>query len=117
MSEVSAEPVKHIEYDDFAKVDLRVGHVLSAEKHPKADRLLVLSVDVGEAEPRTIVAGLAEVFSADQLVDRRVVVVTNLKPRKLRGIESQGMILAAGGDQIEGLASVPDGVSPGAPVR
>ena len=117
VSEESTEVTPLIEYDDFAKVALRAGHIKTAEKHPKADRLLVLSVDVGEPSPRTIVAGLAEVFAPEDLVDRRVVVVTNLAPRKLRGIESHGMILAAGGGQIEGLVDLPDTVSPGAIIR
>jgi len=117
VTEEATETTPLIEYDDFVKVALRAGHVQTAEKHPKADRLLVLTVDVGETEARTIVAGLAEVFSPEDLVGRRVVVVTNLAPRKLRGVESQGMILAAGGGQIEGLVELPESVMPGAVIR
>jgi methionyl-tRNA synthetase len=81
--------------EDFAKVDLRVGVVLSAEPVKGADKLLHLKVDIGEPEPRTIVAGIAEAYSPQQMVGRKVVIVANLQPRKLRGITSNGMIVAA----------------------
>ena len=84
-----------ISIDDFVKVDLRVGQVISAEPVPKADKLLHMKVDIGEAEPRTIVAGIAEAYRPEQMVGRKVVIVANLAPRKLRGIESNGMIVAA----------------------
>lgn len=84
-----------IEFDDFAKVDLRVGKILSAERVKGADKLLHLKIDIAEAEPRTIVAGIAKVYEPETLVGRKVVIVANLAPRKLRGIESQGMIVAA----------------------
>jgi len=84
-----------ITIDDFAKVDLRVGQVISAERVKGADKLLHLKVDIGEAAPRTIVAGIATAYQPEQLVGRKVVIVANLEPRKLRGIESQGMIVAA----------------------
>ena len=95
-----------IAFEDFAKVQLRVGEVLTAAEHPKADKLLVLTVDVGEARPRTICAGIKSRFAPDDLVGRKVVVVVNLKPRKLRGIPSEGMILAAGGNEVVDLLSV-----------
>lgn len=84
-----------IEITDFAKVDLRVGEVRSAERIPKADKLLLLTVDIGEEKPRQILAGIAEYYQPETLVGRKIVVVANLKPRKLRGYESQGMLLAA----------------------
>ena len=84
-----------IEIDDFAKVDLRVGQVLSAERIPKADKLLLLKVDLGEEQPRQILAGIAQYYEPEKLVGRKVVIVANLKPRKLRGYESQGMVVAA----------------------
>jgi methionyl-tRNA synthetase len=90
-----APPSEKIAFDDFAKVDLRVGIVVSAEPVKGADKLLHLKVDIAEAEPRTIVAGIAQVYPADQLVGRKVVIVANLEPRKLRGILSNGMIVAA----------------------
>ena len=84
-----------IDITDFTKVDLRVGEVLTAERIPKADKLLLLTVDVGEEKPRQILAGIAQYYSPEQLVGRKISVVANLKPRKLRGYESQGMLLAA----------------------
>ncbi len=84
-----------IAIDDFVKVDLRVGLVLSAEPVKGADKLLHLKVDLAEAEPRTIVAGIAEAYKPEQLIGRKVVIVANLNPRKLRGITSNGMIVAA----------------------
>ena len=85
----------YIEIDDFAKVDLRVGQVLSAERIPKADKLLLLKVDLAEEQPRQILAGIAQYYEPEKLVGRKVVIVANLKPRKLRGYESQGMVVAA----------------------
>jgi methionyl-tRNA synthetase len=84
--------------DDLMKVELRVGQVKTAEKVEKADKLLKLTVDIG-TEVRTIVAGIAEVYSPEQMLNRKIIIVANLAPRKLRGIESQGMLLAA---SIEG---------------
>ena len=73
-----------------------MGKVLTAERVPKADKLLKLTVDMGEPAPRTIAAGIAESYQPEQVVGRSVVVVSNLKPRTIRGIESRGMLLAAG---------------------
>src|SRR6185312_5252653 len=84
-----------IEIGDFAKVDLRVGQVLSAERVPKSDKLLLMKIDIGEEQPRQVLAGIAEYYEAEKMVGRKVVVVANLKPRKLRGYESQGMVVAA----------------------
>jgi methionyl-tRNA synthetase len=81
--------------DDFGKVDLRVGQVVSAERVKGADKLLHMKVDIGEEQPRTIVAGIAESYEPEAMVGRKVVIVANLQPRKLRGIESNGMIVAA----------------------
>jgi methionyl-tRNA synthetase len=83
-----------IVYDDFAKLDLRIGTIRKAEKVEKADKLLKLEVDLG-FEKRTIVSGIAQHFSPESLVEKQVIVVANLAPRKMRGIESQGMILTA----------------------
>ena len=83
-----------IEYDDFDKMDFRVGTIISAEKHPKADKLLVFQVKMG-TETRQIISGVAAYFKPEECVGRKVVVVANLKPRKLRGLESKGMILFA----------------------
>ncbi len=98
-----------ISYDQFSAVDLRVGIVLTCEKVPKKDKLLRLTVDVGEAEPRQIVAGLALTFQPEQLVGRRVVVVANLAPRDFgKGLVSHGMLLATGPSEALTLATVPD---------
>ncbi len=112
----SAEGIAHIVYDDFAKVQLRVGLITEASKVPKADRLLQLAVDLGEPEARTIVAGIAEHYTPEQLVGKRVVVVANLEPRKLRGILSQGMLLAASHEDRLCLLEVPCDLPPGASV-
>jgi methionyl-tRNA synthetase len=93
--EAPAEEPAYISIDDFAKVDLRVGQVKSAEPVKGADKLLHLKVDIGEPEPRTIVAGIALAYKPEDLIGRKVVIVANLAPRKLRGITSQGMIVAA----------------------
>jgi methionyl-tRNA synthetase len=114
----SIELSPEISIDDFVKVDIRVGLVLSAERVPKADKLLHLKVDIGEAEPRTIVAGIALAYSPEQLVGRKICVVANLAPRKLRGIESKGMLLAAsleGGSPV--LASFLEDVPVGARLK
>lgn len=92
------QPVKSdITYDDFDKIDLRVGKILEAERVPKADKLLKLTVDLG-FERRTILSGIAEYYQPEELVGKLVTVVANLAPRKIRGIESQGMLLMAGND-------------------
>ena len=83
-----------IEFDDFDKLDLRVGTIVKAEKHPKADKLLVFQVKMG-TERRQIVSGVAAYYKPEDLVGKKVVVVANLAPRKLRGVESKGMILFA----------------------
>jgi len=83
-----------ISYDDFQKLDIRVALVEKVEKVPKADKLYKLSIDLG-TEKRTIVAGLAEFYKADELEGKKIIVLTNLEPRKLRGITSEGMLLAA----------------------
>ncbi|HZH29370.1 MAG TPA: methionine--tRNA ligase [Pyrinomonadaceae bacterium] len=84
-----------INIDDFIKVEMRVGEILTAERIPKSDKLLRFTIDLGEAAPRQILAGIAEYYEPETLVGRKVAVVSNLKPRKLRGFESQGMVLAA----------------------
>jgi methionyl-tRNA synthetase len=96
-TEAEAVPgvASYIDITDFAKIELRVAEVKTAERIPKADKLLLLTVDVGEEKPRTILAGIAQYYEPESLVGRKIVVVANLKPRKLRGYESQGMLLAA----------------------
>ena len=93
-----------IVYDDFDKLDLRVGTILEAEKHPKADKLLVFQVQMG-TEKRQIISGVANYFKPEECVGKKVVVVANLAPRKLRGLESKGMILFAD-DEIDGKSTL-----------
>lgn len=106
-----------ITIDDFAKVELRVGVVKVAERVPKADKLLRLEVDIG-TEVRQVLAGIAEAYAPETLVGRKVVIVANLAPRKLRGLESNGMIVAAsleGGKPV--LASFLEDVPVGARLK
>jgi methionyl-tRNA synthetase len=110
------EMADEIGIEDFAKVELRVAQVITAEPVPKADKLLKLQLDLG-FEQRQVVSGIAKFYTPEQLVGRKVICVTNLKPVKLRGEQSQGMILAASeGDQLT-LATVPDSMPNGAKVK
>jgi len=107
-----------ITYEQFAAVDLRVGLITSAKKVPKKDKLLELSVDLGEEKPRTIIAGLALSFTPEQLVGRRVLVVANLAPRDFgKGLVSHGMLLATGPSEKLVLATAPDDAAPGAKLK
>jgi methionine--tRNA ligase beta chain len=111
-------PALPITYDDFAKLDLRVGVVLRAERVQGKDKLLSLSVDVGEPEPRPIVAGLALSFPPETLVGTRVIVVVNLEPRKFgKGLVSHGMLLAAGPSEALSMATVGENAAPGTKVK
>ena len=107
-----------ITIDDFAKVDLRVAKVLVAERIPKADKLLRLEVDLG-FEKRQILAGIAEHYAPEHLIGRKVVIVANLAPRKMRGLESNGMIVAAslGPDGAPVLAGFAEDIQPGARLK
>ncbi len=107
---------KTIEFDDFEKLDLRVGTVKEVERHPDADRLLLVRVDTGEDELRQVVAGIADFFAPDDLVGKQVVVVVNLKPRKLRKQLSQGMILAVKSGDGMALLTPSGEVDPGSRV-
>lgn len=112
----AGEAKPEITISDFAKLDLRVALVRSAERIQGADRLLKLEVDLG-GETRTVVAGVARFYHPEELVGRRVVVVANLAPAKLRGVTSQGMILAAVGEEELGILTVDRELPPGTPVR
>ena len=116
-STIMQEPQKPaINYDTFSSLDLRVGTILSAEKMPKADRLLVLKVDTG-LDQRTIVSGIAEHFSPEEVVGKKVCVLMNLEPRKLRGVESQGMLLMATDPEGKlSFMSPEDAVAAGSPI-
>ena len=107
-----------VTYDDFARIDLRIGLVTAAEKVPKKDKLLKLAVDLGEGDLRQIVAGLALTFAPEALVGRRVIVVANLAPRDFgKGLVSHGMLLATGPSEALILASAPDDAAPGARLK
>ena len=115
--EENAEATNLITIDDFVKVELKVGKVTEAERVPKADKLLRLQVDLG-AETRQILAGIAQHYAPDELVGQTVVVVANLAPRKLRGYESQGMLLAASDDEGKlALVTLAAPLAPGSGVR
>jgi methionyl-tRNA synthetase len=111
------EPPAEITIDEFARVQLKTATVLAAEAVPKADKLLKLTVDAGEAEPRTVVAGVARHYAPEELVGRQVVIVANLKPAKLMGVTSQGMVLAAVDGKSLCLVSPSQATKPGSPVR
>jgi methionyl-tRNA synthetase len=114
----AAGPATALTYDQFGAVDLRVGVVREAERVPKKDKLLKLAVDVGEAAPRTIVAGLALTFQPADLVGRRVIVVANLAPRDFgKGLVSHGMLLATGPSERLTLATIEGEVAPGAKLK
>ena len=104
-----------IEFPDFEKLDLRVGIILAAEQHPNADKLLRFDVDLGEEKPRQICSGIAASFKPEELLGKRVIVVANLPPRKLRGLESQGMILTA--EWADGLALLSADAPAGSAIR
>jgi len=102
-----------LDFDDFKKIDLRVGRIIEIKNHPNADKLYVLTVDLGD-EKRTIVAGLKQYYKPKDLLNKLVVLVANLEPKKLRGVESQGMILAAEKDGKVSLITVDREIEPGA---
>ncbi|HET6610372.1 MAG TPA: methionine--tRNA ligase subunit beta, partial [Kofleriaceae bacterium] len=106
-----------VSFDEVQKIELRVAVVLSAEAIPKTKKLLKLTVDAGEDQPRQVVAGIAEAFSAADIVGHKVILVANLQPAEIRGVKSEGMILAAGDRTISGLATVDRDVPAGTPIR
>jgi methionyl-tRNA synthetase len=116
-SKPEAAPPGVATYDDFARLELRVGQILAAERVPKSDKLLKLTVDLGEGAPRTIAAGIAEAIAPEQATGKRVVVVANLARRTIRGIESNGMLLAAGEPPRLTLVEVPGELPPGTPIK
>ena len=118
-AETEVAPQKElISYDDFAKMDIRSGTILEAEKMPKADKLLVLKVDTG-IDKRTIVSGIAQSFAPEEIIGKKVTVLVNLAPRKLRGVESQGMILMVENSEGKYTFINPDadGISNGTEVK
>ena len=114
--EKSTTKKDEIDIDQFAKVQLKVAEVLKAEPIPKADRLLKLQLDLGD-EQRQVVSGIAQHYTPEELVGKKVICVTNLKPVTLRGVKSEGMILAASTDQQLSLATILDSIPNGTPVK
>lgn len=115
-SSTGAVPVE-VTIAEFQKLALRVGIIREATEHPNADRLLVLKVDIGEAEPRQLVAGIRGSYELADLIGKHVVVVSNIKTAKLRGVESQGMVLAATGDSALILVCPEQSVAAGSIVK
>lgn len=109
-------PVAPITIDDFLKIQLKTAIVLSAERVPNSEKLIKLQVDLG-TEKRQIVAGIGKKYEPNTLLGKRIVIVANLQPRKLMGLESQGMVLAAGEANVEGLITVLEDVAPGVKVK
>ena len=105
-----------ITIEDFSKLDLHIATVKAVEPHPKADKLLVLKIDLG-GEERQLVAGIRTHYTPEELVGKQIVVVTNLQPAKLRGVESQGMLLAALDGERVVILTPEKTVSPGSPVK
>ena len=109
-------PVAPITIDDFLKIQLKTATVLSAERVPNSEKLIKLQVDLG-TEKRQIVAGIGKKYEPNTLLGKRIVIVANLQPRKLMGLESQGMVRAAGEANVEGLITVLEDVAPGVKVK
>jgi methionyl-tRNA synthetase len=125
MSENTAQPTTTtttpatvtVKYDDFAKADIRVGNIIEANDHPNADKLLVLKVRLGD-DVRQIVAGVKQHYEKDKLVGKQIIVVANLEPRKVRGVESHGMLLAASdGSGVLSLITPDKQIAAGSQVR
>ncbi len=110
-------PPPEISYEEFRRINLRIGVVTAAQDHPNADRLLLLTVDLGDGVPRQLVAGIRGAYRAEEMIGKRVVVVANLKPATIRGVQSQGMVLAT--QDATGLSLLtPDrSVQPGSLVK
>jgi methionyl-tRNA synthetase len=110
--EEKIEEAEEVSIDDFAKLDFRVAKILSCEDHPNADKLYVLKIKIGDEE-RQIVSGIKKWYKPQDLIDKKVVVIYNLKPVKLRGVKSQGMVLAAEKGKklslVSTLEDIPDG--------
>ena len=118
MAEPQTEEVDYIEFEDFMKVEMKTGTILSVENHPNADKLYVVTIEDGPESTRTVCAGLKSYYSVEDLVGKSVVFVANLKPRKLRGIMSEGMMLAAEDSEGNVTLLTTDGdIVPGSGVR
>jgi methionine--tRNA ligase beta chain len=105
-----------ITFEDFKKLEIKIGKIISAEKIPEADKLIKLEIDLG-TEKRQVVAGIAQFYEPDYLIGKEIPVVVNLEPRKLKGVESQGMILAASAEGTPVLLYPEKDVPPGSIVK
>ncbi|MDP2668463.1 MAG: methionine--tRNA ligase subunit beta [bacterium] len=105
-----------VSYDDFKKIDLRIGKILTAERIEGSDKLLKLEVDIGD-EKRQIIGGIGKVYPPESLIGREIVIVANLEPRKLMGLESQGMLLAADDEGKPTLLAPYADVPPGSVIK
>jgi methionyl-tRNA synthetase len=105
-----------VTYDEFAEIELKVAQIITAERVPKSDKLLKLMIDIGEQSPRQLLAGIAQHYAPETLVGKKVVVVANLKPRKMMGLESNGMVLAASGEKELFVLSIDGDLPPGSRV-
>jgi methionyl-tRNA synthetase len=103
-TEIAEKEVNYIDFEDFMKVEMKTGKVIAIDDHPNADKLYVVTIQDGPESTRTVCAGLKGIYEKEQLLGKQVIFVANLKPRKLRGIMSEGMILAA--DDGDGNVSV-----------
>ncbi len=107
-----------ISIQDFAEIDLRVAEIKAAEEHPNADKLLVLKIDIGDGgEERQLVAGIKECYSPEQLIGKKIIVVSNLAPAVIRGVESQGMLLAARDGKDIAVITTERDIKPGSKVQ
>lgn len=105
-----------IGFQEFQQVEMKVGKVVAVEDHPNADKLMIIRTDVGEDSPRTLVAGLKGYYTKEQLEGKLVVVVTNLEPARLRGVQSDGMLLAAQEGEDVVVLTLDKEIAPGSPV-
>lgn len=106
-----------ITIDEFSKIELKVGTVIEAEELEESEKLLKLKVDLGEEEPRQILAGVKQWYKPDDFVGKQVIIVANLEPRIMMGLQSQGMMLAASSDDGPVFLTTPKKVSPGSKIR
>jgi methionyl-tRNA synthetase len=118
MKTEAPEGIEYLDFESFMKVELRVGKIVSVEDHPNADRLYVVKLDDGSDDGRTICAGIKKYYSVDELLGKNVVFVANLKPRPLRGVVSEGMMLAADdGNEAVRLVTIDGEIASGSLVR
>ena len=113
----SLDPENQISIEDFQKIQLKVGKIIEVEQVPKSNKLLKLQVDLG-TEQRQIIAGIGKKYTSEDLVGKTIVVVANLKPAQIMGVESQGMVLAAGENNVLGLVTISENdIDPGTQVK